>query len=347
DMGRKIRIFTIQGRLLGENYLTERDNLLFVCEQGGVGELIHPFFGSIQVHCETIKFSDETTITRKVDFTIVFLETGNLTFPIEKPDTQGAIERQVDINLRDLKSPFERIYDEILSKPLTFSSGALESLNQGYDILEKAKQVENIGPTFARDLKSFRIQATGIVTSGAAVFESILSLITFGLLDDENRNDDINQVSSFRGLSTLLDYGSNVEVISNSSKEIDKLIQAAAVITMSLNTSRIEFKSATAARETRNILLLKIDQIVLDGVSDQVTQNYENLRAVIVQDIDTRSISLPQLKIINPIKTIPALVLTHNLYGDISRVQDIIERNKIEHPGFIPGSEPLEVLLDA
>jgi len=347
DMGRRLRVFTVQGRLLGANYLTERDNLLFVCEEEGVGELIHPFFGLIQARCETIKFSDDVTITRKVDFSAVFLETGELTFPIEKPDTQGAVERQVDVNLRDLKTPFERVYDEILSKPLVFSSGALESLNQGYDAIEAAKQVEAIGPTFTRDLKSFRIQAAGIITSGASVFDSIISLVTFGLLDNEDRNDEIDDVSSFRGLNTLLDHESDVEVPSNSSKEIDKLIQASAVITMALNTSRIAFRSATSAREVRNVILAKIDQIVLDGVSDQVSQNYEQLRAVVVQDIDVRSITLPQLKVIRPIKTIPALVLTHNLYGEITRVQDIIERNKIEHPGFIPGGEPLEVLLDA
>ena len=45
--------------------------------------------------------------------------------------------------------------------------------------------------------------------------------------------------------------------------------------------------------------------------------------------------------------TLPALVITHTLYGNVDKEQDVIARNRIQHPGFTPGGEVLEVLVDA
>ena len=41
---------------------------------------------------------------------------------------------------------------------------------------------------------------------------------------------------------------------------------------------------------------------------------------------------------------IPALVLAHRLYDDPSWDADIVARNDVVHPGFVPGGVDLQVL---
>lgn len=40
-----------------------------------------------------------------------------------------------------------------------------------------------------------------------------------------------------------------------------------------------------------------------------------------------------------PTDTVPALVLAHSLYGDAMRGSEIVTRNRIRHPGFVPATE--------
>jgi prophage DNA circulation protein len=37
-------------------------------------------------------------------------------------------------------------------------------------------------------------------------------------------------------------------------------------------------------------------------------------------------------------------VLAHRLYGDLAAETDLVARNRIPNPAFVPGGHPLEVL---
>lgn len=57
-----------------------------------------------------------------------------------------------------------------------------------------------------------------------------------------------------------------------------------------------------------------------------------------------RVASLAPLAHVTPTTTLPALLLAHQLYGNARLVDDIVARNAISHPGFVPGGVELEVL---
>ena len=82
DLGRRIRTIEIQGELLGDDYLTQKDNLLLVCEEGGSGELIHPYYGILTVECDKITITNRRSETRICEFQATFTEKGLLEFPI-------------------------------------------------------------------------------------------------------------------------------------------------------------------------------------------------------------------------------------------------------------------------
>ncbi|MDX1603768.1 MAG: DNA circularization N-terminal domain-containing protein [Salinimicrobium sediminis] len=346
DLGRRVRIFTITGFILGPSYLDVRDRLVALSENGETGELIHPYYGNLRVDCRELKCQDSNDETRLMRFQAIYVESGESTFPLQTIDTVGAVQAQTPVALDSLKSPFERVYD-VVSLPLNFTSGALQALQSAWDALEKVKTIVNVGPTFLRDLQAARASAEAIVTSGAQVYDSLIHFITFGLFDNENRQENIDDKTSYRSLNQLLTFKVTTDNPSQKSEGIELLVQDATAFTMAQNTSRINFTSATEAREFRNILLAKFDEITLRGVDQDVSQAIDELRSLITQDINARAINLPDLKVIQPIQTQPSVVLSQLLYGTKDNAEDINDRNNIEHPGFIPGGQDLEVLLNA
>ena len=78
-----------------------------------------------------------------------------------------------------------------------------------------------------------------------------------------------------------------------------------------------------------------------------IFQLLDNLRVYIVKDIETRSIHLSRLSSVNLMEETPALVLSYQLYGNITNEDTIVSRNAVVHPGFVPACIPVEVLIYA
>ena len=76
DLGRKIRKWTIQGFLLGDDYDVEKRRLTEACEADGAGTLVHPYIGEVQAFVDTFRVSQKKEEGRMVRFTITFVEKG-------------------------------------------------------------------------------------------------------------------------------------------------------------------------------------------------------------------------------------------------------------------------------
>ena len=66
-------------------------------------------------------------------------------------------------------------------------------------------------------------------------------------------------------------------------------------------------------------------------------------RAAVWRDLTTRARENARLTTLTPTEVSPALVLAYDYYEDASREADIVARNGIRHPGFVP-VEPLRVI---
>jgi prophage DNA circulation protein len=106
------------------------------------------------------------------------------------------------------------------------------------------------------------------------------------------------------------------------------------------------FETIEDARDTRNELdgAIAIEEEHTD--SDPVFTALGALRAEIVKGIPAPDKQLPSLVKYEPTTTQPALKVAQILYNDASRGDEIAVRNKVRHPGFLVGREPIEVLAD-
>jgi len=107
------------------------------------------------------------------------------------------------------------------------------------------------------------------------------------------------------------------------------------------------FTTYDQAISYRDQLLELIDAQSERGVDDQTYIALQALYAQVVASVPGTDQALPrQVALTLPI-TLPSLVVAYNAYEDASRAEEIVSRNNIRHPGFVPGGRALTVLSNA
>ena len=125
------------------------------------------------------------------------------------------------------------------------------------------------------------------------------------------------------------------------------MTKQAALIGLTRSASEIEFDSYNEAVATRNQLHDYFDDELLAVGStddDQAYLDLDGLRAAMVKDITSRAANLQRIKTIRPSRSIPALVTSYDLYKTADRADEIVKRNRVQHPGFLPSGRDLQVL---
>ena len=162
-------------------------------------------------------------------------------------------------------------------------------------------------------------------------------------------------------LGTLLDFGNDLPPVNTStpSRLLEHDNQAAFVqlvnITAATELVRIvadaPFASYQDAIGLRDTLADRFDVLALrqsDLGDDDGAADFDLLRRAMVRDVTARGGTLARLQGYTPATTEPALVIAHRLYDDVAnvstRAREIVDRNRIAHPGFVTGGVALQVV---
>jgi len=65
-------------------------------------------------------------------------------------------------------------------------------------------------------------------------------------------------------------------------------------------------------------------------------QALNNHRLALVKHLTAVAASGVRLVDVTPPETLPALVLAYRRFGDATREAEVVQRNRIRHPGFVP-----------
>ena len=104
------------------------------------------------------------------------------------------------------------------------------------------------------------------------------------------------------------------------------------------------FASRGDAFAARDQIAAAIDAecgVIEDG---NVRRALQTLRVAIVNDARARSLALPDVTTIILPRATPAVVLAARLYDDPGLARDLVDRNAIDNPLFMPSGATLEVL---
>lgn len=369
DLGRRARRGTINGMVSGDNYLQTVAALKKEWEKGGVATFVHPTEGKKKVKLtapvDPVITTGEGGMAR---FTIQYVEVPSDVFGGLGGDTLGpllananaarsALNDAVKAGMTVAGFPdFVRgAVDDLLSGP----RGAIDALRTAYG---KAQALIGIIDEIAYEVESFLKvidDLLGLPGELASAWQNLMRKVA-QLIPSESSSSRTRGASiSLRAvalaraqLSTMMEVSGPTPDKSTPSRRrqaanqlaIEALVRGSAAIEIVEALAEVELDSRAQAVQVREMLVEALTQVAEEGGDDGVYLALKRLAASATAHFDAVSATLPQTSTFTPTGDTPALVLAHYLYGDAAREQDIVDRNQVAHPGFIPAGEPLEVL---
>lgn len=348
DLGRAARRFTVEVFVSGPDYMVQRDALIAELEKPGPGLLTHPFYGILNVTAiDQPRVRQSSREGGKATFTITFIEAGENIFPTAVTATAASVDAAADVAVAAAKVAFLKRFNvsglpgwgivALEDKLAGLLSGLLNRVGAVTNTIAAAIRapanmaglivgsIQQIQTMFAVPFEALRLYKTlfsGAAGGAAATTATLTSTI--------QRQQAIATVALQEFIGTLI------------------------VIEACRAASRVAFVASDDAVTARDDLLAEIslriaatDPILLLPIESDLFDALLGLRAAVVQDIRVRGAKLPRIQHYTPTAVLPAHVLAHKIFGDATRAEEIIARNRVKHPGFVPAGSTLEVLTNA
>lgn len=383
DLGKKAERYSFVAFILGDDCLDRAAELRNACKNGGSGTLIHPAFGTALVDCESCKVSYSFREGRMARISLSFVEHGQETYPDESTDLVDSVYSAADkLEAATINNFVQRfnieevgaIAGDVSALATSYAGAATEVLEEvsskigiitdGYDDLTTA--VDNI-TTVADAVMNVRSNINDVL-NGPEQFAAHLSAIFETVRMYSGKSDGIRNLKNISnpssvGNNTTEETGSSegsssgdtspisVKRIEAQQENVRQMTALAERLTLS-NEAKIiadtDFDNTDEADEALETFLDDIENQLLSETetSHDVIEHINEIKAVVIENIRERISMLPQTKTIILPEMTPSIVLAYDLYEDIERRDEIVKRNKISNPAFIPAGIELKVLND-
>ena len=351
DLGRRKPSFAIEGYVIGEDYMAARDALIDALEQEGPGTLVHPWLGTRRVQVVEYRVRESFSEGGIARFSVRFEEAGERLMPSAAVDTRQAVAARADAARDALIGDFSDRFD--VSGPqfvADAATGLLASMTARLDALAGSLPGLDGAAAFQRDLTAFSGSLATLIREPVGLAGSATSLI--GALAGLAARP-IAALSVYR---RLFDFGDDAKPVpattpsrkrqAGNQQAVIGMVRTGAAIEAAVVATSVDYETADDAMAVRDELADKLDAEMATA-PDRTYQALAELRAALARDITERGARLAKIVSVTTPATVPAIVLAHRLYGDALRESEIVLRNRIRHPGFVPGGVRLEVLSDA
>jgi prophage DNA circulation protein len=370
DLGRRARRFSIDAIVLEPNYFAKRDALIEVLERGGVHTLVHPYRGTLPVRIDAAVDMRETIADGGMaSFRLVFVEAGTDEERLQIPDTTTRVNDLANRTVEELSSSTSL---SILDTIQDVAQAAINGVNDASSALRKVRgkiaAKMNTIESLSQAIRSFESEVSQLlntpqqlVNQFAGLVASVLDLVrtAAGITDAAPRNTiplDFNRPEilreSFRSLRDFTvedpeppDTTPQRQLEASNQDAIEQMVAVAALAETSRIMATLTLESANQAQAIRDELADAFEtQLNSEATEDPLFEALQDLRTEIVTHLQRVAQDLPVVSLVTPPISINALVLAYSLYGDADQDLDIVTRNDIANPNFIPGGVEIEVL---
>lgn len=96
DLGKRLREYSFNAVIVGEDYLTRRDALIDALDAPGPGELVHPNYGTLQIQVDAWDCKEDTSSGGRAEFSVKFYPPLTTTAPVSTADTAAQTQATAD-----------------------------------------------------------------------------------------------------------------------------------------------------------------------------------------------------------------------------------------------------------
>lgn len=365
DLGRRAREFQIDCHVVGAEYRSQRDALLDALEAPGPGLLVHPWHGRMMVVVLDAEDSESTEEGGLCRFRITFGEAG-MAAPAPVELAAGSDAAAVADSVL-AAAPAELGRDFSISGAAAFVEGAAAGLVDGMAGVAQiaAGMRGGVGArlrAFEAGLRFLPANMSGLLRAPIDLGHALVGLVqAVAVLPGQGRR------TRLAPLELMLDWVPTQPVMpertpqrrreGDNRRALLHLFRAASAAELVRAASTIDYPSYEDASATRAAVSARLERLALEAADrgdDAGAQVFDQLRLALHRDVAARGQTLARVHQLDLAQTEPALVVVHRLYGnrpapggDIeSRVSEVVARNRVPHPGFIPAGSPIAVLTD-
>lgn len=346
DMGRRAREFKVEALIIGADYMSARDRLIEAIEEEGAGQLVHPYHGTVQVNVlGEVSISESTREGGMAKFAIVFVEAGKQETPTTSLNTDSLLLDQYLDTEDAIADDFAGLFT-VDGQADFVVQDALDSVNQllaypsmalGTLDLIRADPLSALQSLLPENL-------LGSLSNPLALAKGILSLV---------RNAS--------SVMSLFDFGSDAVAVNiatpsrqqqNTNRSaLTAMVQQAATARRVVDLGQSVPATITEARTARAEIVSRADAVLLqETVGQHSADAFVQLRTQAIQHFSRQTADLPKLVSVTHQEVLPAIVVAHDFYGDswlgTGKDADLVARNAVRHPGFVPAGQPLQMISE-
>lgn len=374
DMGRKAATFTVEGYVLGENYMAARDKLEAALNAAGHGALIVPWSPERKVVCSGMRLRETAKEGGIARFSMTFTEAGEESAPTGAPLPGVQAGTKADEVLDALGGVLDRKI-KIAGLPVPVAEGTLEALQGFGSQIAEVNSLVRMGadiPGALQNLMDFSLAdfATVLPSELAAPFLSLgdsysLARTGYSTLaamfgSSSSRSTSAALTARTYGLLSVAQAapvvtapagaGTVRSTIAANQAAVAEYQRSAAVAEAARSAALVQPASKAEAATLRTQIVEAIDQVLDTSTDADVYTAFVDLRTSTVKALAESAGSAPEVATVRNITVAPALALAQRYvvspgYGtDAADAEtEILARNRVRHPGFVPPGD-LEVL---
>lgn len=353
DLGRASRKITIEAFLVGDDYMERRDQLLAALEQGGSGELVHPWHGRMTLNVDgegAIRVRHGIRDGRFCAISISFVEAGELSLPAAADAPGAQVLLAADIAKAASINEFVRLFQVgglpsfVLDDALQVFSGTMRSLEAG---MTNLGIISNTAAAVLNgDLSALLPNSYSLANRFYGLFNAGKALVSGGDMHSINfasTSAAVDETAAFPVPAGSAGTTTASKQVATNKAAIATLSSGALIVQAAGMTAGMSLPVFEDAAQLRIKLLRAIDAHCMRLQTDEAFAAFSDLRSKVNDDITSKMRKAARLRTFTPLDALPALVIAYDLYEDPGRDAEIVSRNKIRHPGFVP-AEPLKVL---
>lgn len=335
DSGKKVRSFSCTIYLVGVNCDVDREKLEEEFNKEGYFELVHPYYGKFNARCPAYEFEYNSDIQEYV--------TGEVTFVQESEPKQSArsvedlrgvsIEKSASV-LTSAKSNFVENFS-IVSKAKSIVDTVIGYTNQALDMIENARSSLRNVAEFVNEISKIRENIELILNAPAdfaSRLQDLLTMVKETFSTEDAANNYVNESLTIMSDTISARASSSDLVAGEMTGYIDQLIVASAASMVARSVVDCSFKSADEAGELQTRVSESFRVAAESATSIEDYANIMDLQATSLKYLRDEMSKLAVVVELPIAGSRDILSVCFDCYGDLDRIDDILERNQIGDP---------------
>ncbi len=362
DLGKATRQISVEAFVTGADCTSRAKRLITAIEKshdsGSTGKLVHPWLGSLNVVPVDTPSVSWDLKSRIVTLSLKFVEAGELRYP----------SNTISFGSKLLESA-DSLYESILPEwDIDAVTSVADDIAENVSGTIGALQDSKFSKLFAlgNSLADFATNITSNISSTAENLKSeILNTLSIAPFANTKMNwrtstSAITSVASSSAMSTnyestkeLTDYSSdNIQTITNASAQLEQALRLSmignALGAVSLinsaadqneNTSMVTVCADDIIEIRNNVLnMLEAEMIRTQTDDSNIYNTLASAYSSTFRYLTDEAMKLGEMESFTVSSPTPSVVLAYEKYGDASRNLEIVQRNNIANPMFVPPS---------